>query len=73
MNQKPQADDEQRGPAAQPVLWWVVVALLVYLLPFLVLTVDEVVLHTNWFSKHLPAWAGDVMRALYPFHRIFGD
>ena len=49
------------------------VALLIYLLPFIVITVDEVVLHTNYFSKHLPGWVGDVVRAVYPFYTVFGD
>ncbi|MBS0265803.1 MAG: hypothetical protein JSS02_27980 [Planctomycetes bacterium] len=60
--------------------WWakrtalvLALALVLYSLPFIALTVDEVVLHTNWFSKHLPAWVGDVMRTVYPFSALFGD
>ena len=59
--------------ATSSLLWWMFVALLIYLLPFIALTVDEVVLHTNWFSKDLPPWFGDVMRALYPFSVVFAD
>ena len=63
----------KRATLARSLLWWMFVALLIYFLPFIALTVDEVVLHTNWFSKYLPAWFGDVMRAVYPFSRIFAD
>jgi len=72
-NNKPGADDKQSGRATHFLLWWAFAAFVIYLLPFIALTIDEVVLHTNWFSKHLPAWAGEVMRAAYPFHRIFSD
>ena len=63
----------KQATLASSLLWWMFIALLIYLLPFIALTVDEVVLCTNWFSKHLPPWFGDGMRALYPFFRIFAD
>ncbi len=73
VNQNSSSGGRKATSAARSFLWWMSVALLIYLLPFIVLTMDEVILHTNWFSKHLPAWCGDVMRGLYPFSRIFGD
>lgn len=44
-----------------------------YLLPFVAVTIDERVLKTFWFSRHLPSEVGDVMRVIYyPLIRLFG-
>lgn len=52
-------------------VWWFVGAVALYFLPFIVITIDEKLLKTFWFSHHLPAWAGDVLRTIYPFYRLF--
>lgn len=44
---------------------------MIYLLPFIAVMVDETVLHTHWFYNHLPAWVGEVLRAMYPFYKLF--
>ena len=51
--------------------WWAVAVLGLYFLPFIVIMIDERVLRTYWFSSHLPPWAGDAVRAIYPFHKLF--
>ena len=73
VNHSSSSGSDQATSAPWLLLRWMFVALLIYLLPFILITVDEVVLHTNYFSKHLPAGAGDVMRAVYPFSSIFAD
>jgi type VI protein secretion system component VasK len=49
------------------------VATALYILVFLAIFMDEIVWHSNWFSRNLPGWFGPVIRTLYPFSRIFGD
>ena len=50
---------------------WLMVALIIYILPFVAIAIDEEVLKTFWFSHHLPDKVGDVLRAIYPFYRLF--
>ena len=72
MNQKPDDDagDGSRGPGWQ---WWVAAAVIIYLLPFIAVMIDERVLKTYWFYHHLPLSGGavDMLRAIYPFYRWF--
>jgi hypothetical protein len=74
MNRKSNEDEGDgrsgRG-AAWP--WWVAAAVIIYLLPFLVLWMDERVLKTYWLSHHLHLSDGtaDVLRTIYPFYQWF--
>ena len=65
------SSDTQVRPASGNILvhlLWLVPTL--YLLPLLAIFVDECVLHTMWFSGHLPGWIGPVFRTLYPFYLV---
>lgn len=69
-------EPSQHGGSFAPfwsLLKWGSVVVAVYLLPLLLIVVDEFVLRSNWFSRHLPPFFGDLFRALYPFMRILGD
>jgi hypothetical protein len=49
---------------------WLLIALVVYFIPFVAIVVDEGILHTFWFSSHFPKGLGDVFRTIYPFHKL---
>src|SRR5690349_1697116 len=54
------------------VWWqWLIVAFIIYILPFIAIAIDEGALKTFWFSSHLPHEAGDLVRSLYPFYKFF--
>jgi len=69
MNQEAQRENPSTGRSA--FLWLVVGAVAVYLIPFIVVMIDERILKTFWLSHHSPAWLTDVMRAIYPFWKLF--
>jgi hypothetical protein len=49
-------------------------ALAFYLLPFMLVLIDEAVLKTRWCAENSPAWAGDVFRTVYyPFIVILNN
>ena len=48
-------------------LWWGCAAFGLYLLLFIAVIIDETTLKTYWFFNHLPPWAIDALRAIYPF------
>ena len=74
MNDNPEIPEHRRSFAPfWSLLKWGPVVVAVYLLPLLLIVVDEWVLKTNWFHRHLPPFFGDFFRALYPFMWIFGD
>lgn len=67
MSQEPDGDKSRL-----PSLWMCLAfALVIYLLPFVAIAIDERVLKTYWFSHHLPNQAGEVFHALYPFYKLF--
>lgn len=49
------------------VVWLFVAALIVYILFFVAVIIDERYLKTFWFSSNTPTWVSEVVRTLYPF------
>jgi hypothetical protein len=71
MNRQPGESDDRTTRGLGTALLCALGLLVVYLLPFVTIMIDEFVLGTNWFSRHLPDSVGDVMRTIYPFHKYF--
>ena len=49
------------------VTWFIVAVVIVYILFFVAVMIDERYLRTNWFSSNTPTWVSEVVRTLYPF------
>ncbi len=67
-------DSEERRPGEAVwirLLEWFGILSGIYIMPFVVVFIDEFVLRTYWFVNHLPAGMEGIFRAVYPFHRLF--
>ena len=61
---------EKQNGAGWPMLCGLLTVLGLYLVPFIVIVIDEKLLGTNWYYEHLPEWAVEVLRTIYPFYRL---
>ncbi len=71
VNQEARPDNPQTHSGGSSLLWWVVGAAAIYVVPFVMVMIDERILKTFWFSHHSPEWMSDFMRAIYPFWKVF--
>lgn len=64
-------EDREKTTISTPVIFIGILA--VYLVPFVAVLLDEVVLRTYFVSHHAPKWLEPVFRAAYfPFFRMMG-
>ena len=59
-------DKIKKASGARLIFSWLGVLFCIYLLPLIVILIDEGILHTNWIYNHSPAWLVDTIRAVYP-------
>lgn len=71
MSSAPEPADKDSGSLAGRVAVYMGVVLFLYLLPFFIVCLDEMVFKTRWIASHLSVEAKAFFRALYPFYKLF--
>jgi len=71
MKETEQSSEDSESRNTGTFMWWIVGAFLIYLTPFVLVLLDELILGTFWISDILPGSLKATFRAIYPFFHHF--